>query len=97
MVVQPILVIAIIAGIIALLLAILFAKQVIKEDPGNEKMVEVAGYIEEGAKTFLKVQYKILGIFVVALGILLMFVASPGDLAHSVNVAVAYWIGRNHS
>ena len=40
-------------------------------------MVEVAGYIEEGAKTYIKVQYKVLGIFVAALAIAMLFLPSP--------------------
>lgn len=79
------------AGVLSLVLAFLFAKMVMKEDPGNEKMVEVAGYIEEGANTFIKVQYKILGIFVVVLGIILIFAIQPGQL--SIGHAVAYWVG----
>ncbi|MHA1148513.1 MAG: sodium-translocating pyrophosphatase [Promethearchaeota archaeon] len=89
--VPPILMLAIIAGIISLILSQYFKKMVLKEDPGNEKMVEVAGYIEEGAKTFIKVQYKILGIFVIVLGVALLFLVEPGVI--SVPVAIAYWIG----
>ncbi|MHA1763490.1 MAG: sodium/proton-translocating pyrophosphatase, partial [Promethearchaeota archaeon] len=54
---------------------------VLKQDPGNERMIEVAGYIESGAKTYLKVQYKILGAFVIVLAIALLFLPSP--LEHS--------------
>jgi K(+)-stimulated pyrophosphate-energized sodium pump len=77
MAVPIILIVALIAGIISIGMALYFAKLVMKEDPGNERMVEVSGYIEKGAKTFLKVQYKILGIFVVALAIALLFLPSP--------------------
>jgi K(+)-stimulated pyrophosphate-energized sodium pump len=48
-----------------------------KADPGNERMVEVSEYIDSGARTFIKVQYKVLGIFVVVLAIALMFLPSP--------------------
>lgn len=77
MAVPIILIVALIAGIISIGMALYFAKLVLKEDPGNERMVEVSGYIEKGAKTFLKVQYKILGIFVVVLAIALLFLPSP--------------------
>ena len=90
-VVPPILAIAIVAGVISFLLAAYFAKLVLKEDPGNEKMVEVAGYIESGAKTFIKTQYLILGAFVIVLGIILLFAVSPGTI--SLAVSIAYWIG----
>ena len=86
-----ILIIAIVAGVISIALAAYFAKLVLKEDPGNEKMVEVAGYIESGAKTFIKVQYKVLIIFVAGLAIALLFLIEPGEL--SIAHMIAYIIG----
>lgn len=74
-------IIALIAGIVSIVLALYFRKLVLKEDPGNEKMIEVAGYIEEGAKTYLQIQYKVLAIFVTVLAVLLLFLPSP--LEHS--------------
>ncbi|MFX1278884.1 MAG: sodium-translocating pyrophosphatase [Promethearchaeota archaeon] len=74
-----ILIVALVAGIISIGMALYFARLVLKEDPGNERMVEVSGYIETGAKTFLKVQYKVLGIFVGVLAIALLFLPSPFD------------------
>ncbi len=68
---------ALIAGILSILMAILFAKKVMKADPGNERMQEVSGYIESGASTFIRTQYKILGIFVIVLAIALLFLPSP--------------------
>jgi len=73
MAVPIILIVALIAGIISIVLAIYFRYLVLKEDPGNERMQEVAGYIEEGAKTYIKVQYKVLGIFVGLLFIVMLF------------------------
>ena len=67
--VPGILAVALIAGIISILMAVYFRKLVLAEDPGNERMQEVAGYIEEGANTYLKVQYKVLSIFVFILAI----------------------------
>lgn len=72
MAVPIILVVALIAGVISIAMALYFRYLVLKEDPGNEKMQEVAGYIEEGAKTYIKVQYKILGIFVAVLFVVLL-------------------------
>jgi len=77
MAVPIILIVALIAGIISIAMAMYFRYLVLKEDPGNERMVEVAGYIEEGAKTYIKVQYKILGIFVAALAVAMLFLPSP--------------------
>ncbi|MHA2391780.1 MAG: sodium-translocating pyrophosphatase [Promethearchaeota archaeon] len=77
MAVPIILIVALIAGIISIAMAMYFRYLVLKEDPGNERMQEVAGYIEEGAKTYIKVQYKILGIFVAALAVAMLFLPSP--------------------
>ena len=77
MTVPIILIVALIAGIISIGMAFYFRYLVLKEDPGNDNMQEVAGYIEEGAKTYLKIQYKVLGIFVgVLFVILLLFLPS---------------------
>ena len=46
---------------------------VTKQDEGNEKMAIIAKNIAEGAMAFLKAEYKVLAIFVVAVAILLYF------------------------
>ena len=95
MAVPIILIVALITGIISIAMAIYFRYLVLKEDPGNERMVEVAGYIEEGAKSYLKVQYKILGIFVLGLFLIILFVLpsqiNPGTF--NWEQAIAYLIG----
>ncbi len=95
MYVPMILLVALIAGILSIALALYFRYLVLKEDPGNEKMVEVAGYIEDGAKTYIKVQYKVLAIFVLGLFLILLFLLpspiTPGAL--NWQQAVAYVVG----
>jgi K(+)-stimulated pyrophosphate-energized sodium pump len=95
MTVPIILIVALIAGIISIAMAMYFRYLVLKEDPGNERMQEVAGYIEEGAKTYIKVQYKILAIFVAGLFLVILFLLpsqyNPGTL--NWEQAVAYLIG----
>ncbi|MFX1391373.1 MAG: sodium-translocating pyrophosphatase [Promethearchaeota archaeon] len=95
MAVPIILIVALIAGVISIAMALYFRYLVLKEDPGNERMQEVAGYIEKGATTYLKVQYKILGIFVVVLFLVILFllpsVTNPGTL--NWEQAIAYLIG----
>ncbi len=91
--------IALIAGILSIIMAIVFARKVMKEDPGNERMVEVAGYIESGANTFLKRQYMTLIVFVGVLAVALFFLPSPlegeGRILKFLNweQSVAYLIG----
>ncbi len=49
------------AGIIAILFAILLARNVLKRSPGTPKMEEIGGMIFEGAWAFLKRQYSTIG------------------------------------
>ena len=95
MAVPIILIVALIAGIVSIAMSIYFRYLVLKEDPGNERMQEVAGYIEEGAKTYIKIQYKILGIFVLGLFLIILLVLpsqmNPGTF--NWEQAVAYLIG----
>ncbi|OGO76492.1 MAG: sodium-translocating pyrophosphatase [Clostridiales bacterium GWB2_37_7] len=60
-----------IAGIIALVFAAILAVYIKKSDPGNKRMVEIMGYIHEGAMAFLSREYKVLSIFVVVLSVII--------------------------
>ncbi len=62
-----------IVGILALLFAFYKASSIDKVSPGNDRMKEISTYIQEGAMAFLSRQYKSLGIFVVALFVILTF------------------------
>ncbi len=86
-----ILIVALIAGALSIAIALVFARTVMKEEPGNEKMVEVSGYIESGAKTYIKVQFKILIIFVAGLSVVMLFLMQPGELSWAQ--MIAYIIG----
>ncbi|MFX0021389.1 MAG: sodium-translocating pyrophosphatase [Candidatus Hermodarchaeota archaeon] len=102
MAVPIILIVALIAGVISIVLALYFRTLVLREDPGNEKMVEVAGYIEEGATTYIKVQYKILAIFVAALFVIMLLFLPTDMTANTIPIltgdlnweqALSYLIG----
>lgn len=54
-------------AVLSLLFAWYLANKVNSQDPGNERMKEIASAIAEGARAFLKSEYKILCIFVVVL------------------------------
>ncbi len=62
------------AGIIAILFAILLARNVLKRSPGTPRMEEIGGMIFEGAWAFLKRQYSTIGwlsiVVAVAVGVL---------------------------
>ncbi|QQY78831.1 K(+)-stimulated pyrophosphate-energized sodium pump [Keratinibaculum paraultunense] len=61
-----------IVGILALLFALYKANYIEKMSPGNDRMKEIASFIEEGAMAFLKREYRALSIFVVVLFIILI-------------------------
>lgn len=62
-----------VAGVIALLFAVLKALSINKADEGNDRMKEIAAAIAEGARAFLYSEYKILIIFVAILFVVIGF------------------------
>ena len=65
------LILAPLAGILALIFAGILASGIAKKDPGNDKMKEIMGYIHEGAMAFLYREYKVLAIFIVVLALVI--------------------------
>ena len=63
--------VAFIASIVALVQAFLFYKAMMKTDEGSPRMVEIAGYVRDGANAYLKQQYKVVACFFVVIIILL--------------------------
>ena len=51
------------SSIAALVQAYLFYKWVANSDPGNERMVEIAGYVRQGANAYLWQQYIVVACF----------------------------------
>ena len=68
---MEVLVLTAIIGVIALVFAGYKANFVAKQEQGNDRMKEIASYIEDGAMAFLTREYKALAIFVVVLAIVL--------------------------
>ena len=60
-----------VVALAALVYAYLRAAWVSRQDPGNERMQMIGKWIADGAMAFLKAEYRILSIFVVAVAILL--------------------------
>jgi K(+)-stimulated pyrophosphate-energized sodium pump len=51
-------------GIVGLIVMAIKSAWVNKQDAGDAKMTELAGYIADGAMAFLKAEWKVLSIFV---------------------------------
>jgi len=79
-------------GIIALLFVFYKNSWVSKQDPGDDKMQFIAANISKGAMAFLKAEYKILAIFVVAVAILLFFKGQNEVDGHAL-VALSFVVG----
>jgi K(+)-stimulated pyrophosphate-energized sodium pump len=79
-------------GILALLFVFIKNNWVSKQEIGNEKMARIAKNIADGAMSFLKAEYKILSIFVVAVAILLLF-KGQAESGSNGFVAVSFVVG----
>lgn len=85
-------------GLIGILVMITKSIWVSKQDAGDAKMTELAGYIADGAMAFLKAEWKVLSIFVLFAGALLAY----SGTIHEVNgkeihsswiISIAFVIG----
>ena len=64
------------SGIIGLLFTFFLSKRVLKNDPGNEKMVKISNSIQIGARAFLFSEYKIMYVLLIIFSLLLGFIQS---------------------
>ncbi|MEM1216547.1 MAG: sodium-translocating pyrophosphatase [Bacteroidota bacterium] len=78
-------------GVLALLFMAWRSAWVSKQEEGTERMSRIAHNISEGAMAFLKAEYRVLAIFVVAVAILLGLTANAED--SSPLVAVSFILG----
>jgi K(+)-stimulated pyrophosphate-energized sodium pump len=100
---MELLIIALIAGVVALLFALWTARQVLKVDEGTEVMRDIARAIQEGAAAFLRREYQFLAVFVVAVAVVLTifidydvldrFGEQTGQLTDAPRTAIAYVLG----
>ena len=79
-------------GVLALIYVFVRSGWVSKQQVGDEKMARIAKNIADGAMSFLKAEYKILAIFVVAVAILLFFKGS-NETGSNGMVAVSFIVG----
>jgi K(+)-stimulated pyrophosphate-energized sodium pump len=79
-------------GILALLFTYIRSVWISHQDPGNEKMQKISGFIARGAMAFLKAEYSVIAIFVVIVAILLMIQGSTATDS-SFLVGVSFIVG----
>jgi len=80
---------SLVAGVVALVFAIIKTRWINRQEVGTEVMAEISGHIREGAMAFLRREYRVLGVFVLAVGVLLAL-GNAGPLSL---VAVSFVVG----
>ena len=60
------------AGIVGLIFVAVFARWVIKQDPGTPRMQEIASFIQQGANAFLRREFQTIAYFIVGIAVLLL-------------------------
>jgi K(+)-stimulated pyrophosphate-energized sodium pump len=81
-----------VVGVLALLYILYKSSWILKQDAGTDRMKEIAGYISEGAVSFLFAEYKVLSIFVLIAACLLGYL-SMGDEASSMLIIIPFVSG----
>ena len=80
------------AGVIGLIFMWFKAAWVTKQEVGTKKMATIAKHISDGAIAFLKAEYKVLSIFVVAVAVLLVFKGNSEENSSGF-VALSFVVG----
>ncbi|MEQ9148588.1 MAG: sodium/proton-translocating pyrophosphatase, partial [Cytophagales bacterium] len=79
-------------GVLGLLFVVWKSSWVSKQEEGTEKMSKIANHISVGAMAFLKAEYRVLAIFVIAVAILLGF-KGANEMNSSALVALSFVVG----
>ena len=87
---ETILILTILAGLLSILYGYITAKEILKSNPGNKKMQEIASAIQIGAKAYLNRQYKTIAIVGVVVLVIIIF-------SFSILVGIGYLIGATLS
>jgi K(+)-stimulated pyrophosphate-energized sodium pump len=80
------------AGVVGFLFMIFKSSWVTKQEVGSEKMAKIAKNIADGAMAFLRAEYKVLSIFVLAVAVLLAFKGNAEDNSTWL-VALSFVVG----
>ena len=87
-------VVSFVAGIISVGASLIYYRWVAKQDPGDERAQKVAGWIEDGARSYLMKLYTALTGLAVALAIILAIVFGlQKDFSYGLGIAVAFIFG----
>src|SRR2546430_10551366 len=89
-------------GIVAVLFAVVLIFLVLRQPPGNARMIEIGSAIQEGASAYLNRQYLVIGVIGVIIAIIigltpLGWVTSALYVVGAVCSAAAGYVGMNVS
>jgi K(+)-stimulated pyrophosphate-energized sodium pump len=79
-------VVALVCAGAAVLYGALVTRRLLSRSPGNERMQEISGAVQEGAKAYLNRQYSIIAVVAIPLAVLLL-------ILQDVTVAIGFLIG----
>ena len=79
-------VIALVCGAAAVVYGAVITRRLLARSPGNDRMREISGAVQEGAKAYLTRQYMIIGVVAIVLAILLI-------VLRNVDTAIGFVIG----
>ena len=79
-------------GVLAMLFSFWKTTWINKQDEGTDRMKQIGSSIAEGAMAFLKAEYRVLTIFVIAVALLLGF-ANFGRVDSSALIAMSFIVG----
>ena len=82
-----------VAGLVTVIFAILLARNVLRRDPGTPKMKEIGDMIFEGAWAFLKRQYSTIGIFSLAIAVIIGVLVALLGGSEGIEGMTAFGIG----
>lgn len=84
-------------SIVALLYAVFLIVVVLRRDPGNERMQEIAKAIQEGATAYLNRQTMTIAVFTIALFLLMAFALPAGNNNDGLLTAISFLVGAGFS
>ena len=80
------------AGVLAMLFAFWKTNWINRQDEGTDRMKQIGASIADGAMAFLKAEYRVLSIFVVAVAVLLGFANNDRSDSNSL-IALSFVVG----